>query len=273
MASSYAEVWILDYINVWTLKIRDAYKCLKLTLLWNMFWNCAGELLLAPPIARCPNQRHREARQGVKASQEWGADAQHWVHVNRGSCDCSQEWSCQTATDHSSLYKQGRESGSQPKSWKALAINRMGPNPSWGGNWDPKSSIKNWLSVNYTQQNRENRSFSQGAEDQKPNLVTRDIPTMWMGRALLGTIFVRWRRRWGMSVAGRLYSFYYPVGLAEACPTASVGCCRPFLGFSRNFCYTSLSMYLTYLFCASKRCDTFPHLLFLTRWWEWSVFM
>jgi len=83
---------------------------------------------------------------------------------------------------------------------------------------------------------------------------------MWMGRALLGTIFVRWRRRWGMSVAGRLHSFYYQVGLAEACPTASVGCCRPFLGFSRNFCYTSLSMYLTYLFCASRHCDAFPHL-------------
>jgi translation initiation factor 2 gamma subunit (eIF-2gamma) len=32
-------------------------------------WNCAGELLLASPVAGFVNQRHRKARQGVKAKK------------------------------------------------------------------------------------------------------------------------------------------------------------------------------------------------------------
>jgi hypothetical protein len=33
-------------------------------------WNCAGELLLASPVAGCVNQRRRKARQGVKAKKD-----------------------------------------------------------------------------------------------------------------------------------------------------------------------------------------------------------
>ncbi len=68
---------------------------------------------------------------------------------------------------------------------------------------------------------------------------------MWIGRELLGTIFVRWRIRSGISI-----HFKFAVELVEeaCCSKAIVGCCWPFLDLSGS-CFTSQSMYLTDLFC------------------------
>jgi hypothetical protein len=77
-----------------------------------------------------------------------------------------------------------------------LAINRMGPNPSWGSNWDPKSSIKNWLSVNYTQQNRQNRSFSQGARPETKRSYKRHIKNV-DGKGVAGNYFCKMEKTMG----------------------------------------------------------------------------
>ncbi len=59
-----------------------------------------------------------------------------------GDCVIAVKNDCQTAPDHSSLCQQGRESGTQQLSWKALVIDRMGWNPSQCDHRHPTSSVK-----------------------------------------------------------------------------------------------------------------------------------
>jgi hypothetical protein len=49
---------------------RNHPKVLEGDVKMECVWNCAGELLLASPVAGCVNQRHRKARQGVKAKKD-----------------------------------------------------------------------------------------------------------------------------------------------------------------------------------------------------------
>jgi hypothetical protein len=79
---------------------------------------------------------------------------------------------------------------------------------------------------------------------------------MSTGRELLGTIFVRWRIRSGISI-----NFNFAIELVEACCSkAIVGCCWPFLHLSGS-CFTSQSMYLILIcFVCWECCDSVPQL-------------
>jgi hypothetical protein len=111
-------------------------------LKWNVFGTVQVNFFLLHLLLGVWTKDTEKQDKESKLKKIWGTDDQHWVNVNRGFCDCRQERSCQTAPDHASLYQQGRESGTQQMSWKALAIDRKLWNPSWCDHWQPTSSVK-----------------------------------------------------------------------------------------------------------------------------------